>query len=484
MPDPTPVETETPVAEPDDRPAALPVAAAQAHTQPAALPDPTAPWLTRLRAAAVTAALAASGLPGPVQTRLAVAAYDSPEQLDAAIQAARDELAQLAAENVIHIGDAPPRGRVSAMRTGLEQIEQAVDWNFGVRSAPVPEPALRSLRTVYHALTGDYDFYGRFEPDRVHLEGATTTTLANLAANALNKVIVQQFSALTFWRWYEQIAYPTPNDGSVQDMQWTVIGGIGDLPQVLEKASYEELDVADVAESDSFVKHGGYVPITLELIRNSDIQRIQAIPRALALAAVRTRSASVAAIFTANGGTGPTLTQDDTPLFDEAHNNLATTALGTSAAAWRAARAECFKQPELNSGKQLGLFPRYWLGPADLYDQALALFGYGDGVPTTYAPEAQDRGVHDPRPVPLAVPDFTDPADWAYIVDPQVFPVIHISYAQAPGGGVHPAPELFTVASPTAGLMFTNDVLPIKVRDWFAVGVNGYRGIGKRNVAG
>src|SRR5690606_41770743 len=101
----------------------------------------------------------------------------------------------------------------------------------------------------------------------------------------MNRVIVQQFSALTFWRWYEQIAYPTPNDGSVQDMQWTVIGGIGDLPQVLEKASYEELDVADVAETDSFVKHGGYVPITLELIRDSDIQRIQAIPRAPALAA-------------------------------------------------------------------------------------------------------------------------------------------------------------------------------------------------------
>ena len=34
-----------------------------------------------------------------------------------------------------------------------------------------------------------------------------------------------------------------------------------------------------------------------------------------------------------------------------------------------------------------------------------------------------------------------------------------------------------------AGSMFSNDALPIKVRDWFAVGVNGYRGIGKRNVA-
>jgi hypothetical protein len=441
-------------------------------------------WVEAARAQATAAALAASGLPEVVRRRLAARAYESPQALETAIDEAREELAQLSAASIIHIGGQPPRGRMGAMSTGLEQMGAALDWLFGVRAAPPPEPALRSVRAVYHALTGDYDFYGRFEAERVALEGATTSSLANLAANAMNKVIVQQFSALTFWRWYEQIAYPTPNDGSVQEMQWTVLGGIANLPTVPEKGAYDELDVSDTGETDAFVKYGGYVPITLELIRNSDIQRLQAIPRALALAAVRTRSAKVAAIFTANSGAGPALSQDGKALFHADHGNLATTAFGTTASAWRAARAECFKQTELGSGARLGLYPKYWLGPVDLYDQALVNFGYGEGQPTAYTPEAQARNVHDPRPLPLAVPDFTDTTDWAYMVDPLVFPVIHISYAQAPGGGTHPAPELFTVASPTAGLMFSNDVLPIKVRDWFAVGVNGYRGIGKRNVAG
>ena len=36
--------------------------------------------------------------------------------------------------------------------------------------------------------------------------------------------------------------------------------------------------------------------------------------------------------------------------------------------------------------------------------------------------------------------------------------------------------------SETAGLMFTNDSMPVKVRDEFAAGVNGGTGIGKRNV--
>ena len=74
--------------------------------------------------------------------------------------------------------------------------------------------------------------------------------------------------------------------------------------------------------------------------------------------------------------------------------------------------------------------------------------GYGEGMPTTYVPEAQDRGIEDPRPVPLVVPDWTDAADWAYIVDPMIYPVIQISYAQAPGGGSHPAPELYSVTDP------------------------------------
>jgi hypothetical protein len=110
--------------------------------------------------------------------------------------------------------------------------------------------------------------------------------------------------------------------------------------------------------------------------------------------------------------------------------------------------------------------------------------GCGEGQPTSYVPEARDRGVYDPRPIPIVVPEWTDATDWAYIVDPAVFPVIHMSYSQAPGGGGHPAPELFSVTSETSGLMFTNDVLPIKVRDEFAVGVSGYLGVGKRNVAG
>jgi hypothetical protein len=44
-------------------------------------------------------------------------------------------------------------------------------------------------------------------------------------------------------------------------------------------------------------------------------------------------------------------------------------------------------------------------------------------------------------------------------------------------------PEIFSVASPTAGLMFTNDTMPVKVRYFFATGPMDYRGLYKENVA-
>ena len=116
---------------------------------------------TTWREQATEATLAASGLPEPVQRRLAAARYETPEALRAAIEGARDEVAQLAAAQVIQIGSVPPRGRIGGMTTGLDHMARAMDWLFGVRDTPAPEPALRSVRALYQTLTGDYDFYER-----------------------------------------------------------------------------------------------------------------------------------------------------------------------------------------------------------------------------------------------------------------------------------------------------------------------------------
>jgi len=462
-------------------------------TNPPAVSVPTAPdpdiYLRVLAQATLDATLHAANLPAPADAAVRAQFANRtplPGDITDAITQQRQLIAALQPAVTGH--DHPLDGRISGMTTPLDQAHQIAHYLFGVQAAPLPEPAMRSPRAFYRAFTGDLEFHGRVNPQHVQFANATTTTLADLAVNAVNKVFMETWEALPAYRWFEPLTTVMPNDGSVNAMAWITFGGIGNLPVVAEGAAYTEVTVADARENDNFTKYGAYLGITEELWRNDDLQRLQMIPRQLAVSALRTRSAKLAAIFTTASGTGPTLDDDGVVLFHTAtHGNLATTAYSTSA--WKAARLECFKQTELGSSKRMGIWPRFCLVPGDIYDDALVSFGYGagpGGYPGTANndtnPYAQDRP-GDPRPRVIAVPDWTDTNDWAYLVDPAEYPVLVMSYAQAPGGRTHPMPEIFSVTSPLAGLVFTNDTLPVKVRDWYAYGVTGYRGIGKRNVS-
>ena len=62
---------------------------------------------------------------------------------------------------------------------------------------------------------------------------------------------------------------------------------------------------------------------------------------------------------------------------------------------------------------------------------------------------------------------WTDTNDWAAVADPSLYPTIGIGYRYGR------TPEIFSVASENTGLMFTNDVMPVKVRWFYAVGADG-----------
>lgn len=464
-----------------------------APTAPAAAP-PAAPenalieYQRRYADATLDLSLQNSGLPVASQDLVrAQLAGTTPtvDAIDAAITTQRDLIAKLAQETAIFgFGNPLDRGKHRIqLTTPLEEAQEIVDWIFGVTGAKTPEPSMRNSAQVYYALTGDRAWQNKFFRENVMFANANTTTLADLATNAMNKIILEMWTGLGAYRWFEPLVTVSPHDGTLNDMAWISFGGIGDLPVVSEGAAYTEATVADSKQTDGFVKYGQYVGITEEMMRKSQLARIQAVPRALAISAIRTRSAKIAAIFTTASGTGPTLDDDSTVLFHSNHgSNVQTTAFSISA--WKAARLECYKMTEAGSSKRLGFWPKYCLVPGDLYDDALVAFGYGSG-PGGY-PGTGNNDVNpysgDARPIPVSVPDWTDTNNWAYMVDPMLQPILMMSYAQAPGGGRHPEPELFSVANETAGLLFTNDTLPVKIRDWFAYGVATWRGIGKRNV--
>ncbi len=250
--------------------------------------------------------------------------------------------------NILAKREAPIQGVGQSVHLGprlsvtdpLPVMQNAWDWIFGAPDATTPPPELRRTDYLYRLLSGDLNWTGVFD-EREALAAANATTMAGMVVNAMNKVIVPLYDRLAVYRWFEQIVTVQPTDGSLHDMAWLQFGGIGDLPVVADGAAYSELSVDDSKESDAFTKYGGYVGITEKVLRNSDVAKIQAIPRALVVAAVQTRSAKIAAIFTTASGTGPTLDQDSTVLFHANHGNLATTAF--SFAAWKAARIECAK---------------------------------------------------------------------------------------------------------------------------------------------
>lgn len=70
-------------------------------------------WLDSLQRSSVAVALAQSGLPAATQTRLAAGRYDGPQQLEAAIEAARTEVAAVLENRVVQIGPHAPASRIT-----------------------------------------------------------------------------------------------------------------------------------------------------------------------------------------------------------------------------------------------------------------------------------------------------------------------------------------------------------------------------------
>jgi hypothetical protein len=210
---------------------------------------------------------------------------------------------------------------------------------------------------------------------------------------------------------------------------------------------------------------------------------VRAAPRALAQAAYLTLSKSVSYIFTQSSGAGPTLS-DSLALFHSSHGNLGSAALSFST--YVAARTAMRKMTEVNSAERLGALtaPRYLLVPPDLEITALQIIASEGqpGVATNDVNPLADANDQSGRLAlarerVIVVDLWTDTNDWAAVADPRLYPTIGIGYRYGR------TPEIFSVASPTAGLMFTNDTMPVKARFFFAVGPIDWKGLYKSNVA-
>lgn len=430
--------------------------------------------------------LAASKLPDVVQARIRKQftgrAFKAAE-LTEAISEAKDELATVTAGQIIN-----GPSRIGGMVTSDDQIRAAVDDMFNVKrdeSYAKAKPArLSGIRELYLMLTGDYDFHGGYYGERMQL--ATTADFAGLVKNALNKAVVAQWEALgrEGYNWWESIV-DIQHFNTLNQITGILVGTVGLLPTVEEQAEYTELAVGDSPEVAAFVKKGGYVPLTLELIDRDETAKLKIYPRELASAALRTLSARIADVFTSASGAGPTMA-DTGALFNNTavttlggHANLLTTAL--SATEWDVVGAAVYNQPMLikqaagyyGTGPKMAVEPRFALVPRAMRKLARETFLTNWDVAANVHSENLLKG----EVVPLIVPEFTDANNWAAVCDPKIAPGIVV------GERFGIKPEIYIAGRETDAAVFMNDEHRIKVRMFNAILVQDFRPLHKSNVA-
>ena len=430
--------------------------------------------------------LAASGLPWPaadfVRREFQGRAFE-PGELNASIEATRKLISALTGPVAV----TGPR-RVSEVFNEADQLQAAVDDLLGAPrdtdKTHLKVHRLSGIREAYHLLTGDFDFHGGFYPERARL--ATTSDFTGLVKNALNKIVANQWEILgrAGYDWWTKIT-TAEHFNSLQSITGTLVGTVGTLPAVAEGAEYTELVIGDSPETATFTKYGGYIPLTLELIDRDETRKLAAYPRELAKAGLRKISALVAAIFTDNSGTGPTLA-DGGALFNATavttaggHANLLTTAL--SASQWDVVMTAVFNQPMLiknatgyyGSGPKLAVNPRFCLVPRALELTAKKILYPTWAYEQNYHYENQQQGASGDV---VVVPEWSDANDWAAVVDPAIVPGIFV------GERFGIMPEVFIAGDELSPAVFTNDEHRLKVRHFLAVWVNDFRPLHKSNV--
>jgi len=407
----------------------------------------------------------------------------SMEEVNVAIDEQRQLLSALTASESVRMF-----GRIDAMFNEADRLQVAVDDLFGVPRAAslagATVPKLSGIRELYLSLTGDLELHGGYDAERVQL--ATTADFTGLVKNALNKLVANTWDELgrAGYDWWKYISVQE-HFSTLHPITGTLVGTVGALPAVAEGGTYTELAVGDSPETANFIKYGGYIPLTLELIDRDETRKLRAYTRELASAGMRNISSLVSAIFTSNAGIGPTMA-DGGALFNATavttaggHANLSTTAL--SSTSWDAISANVYKQPMLiknaagiyGTGPQLAVNPKFLLVPRPLQKTAREICEGNFVRESGYVYDNVLKG----SAVPVTVPDWTDTNNWAAACDPLIAPAVFI------GERFGLMPEIFVAGSEHSPAVFTNDEHRLKVRHFLAVWVNDYRPLYKCNVA-
>ncbi len=333
---------------------------------------------------------------------------------------------------------------------------------------------VQSLRECYIEITGDRRVTGQVrdcdmgrmaESLGVMRESVSSSTWSDALGDSITRRMQAVYTGLTNLDAWRRVA----SSGPVTDFRTQErirIGGYGNLPAVAQGAAYQSLtSPGDDKATFAVTKRGGTEDVTLEAIKNDDVQALRRIPTELALAAKNTLYEFVFDFFRVNS-----VIYDTKALYHADHSNLFTGAL--TAEEFAAHRLAMLKQTRAGSAKRLATGPSAILVPFELQEKAYDLFVRGQNLDKTF--------VQTINPEVIPVSYWTDGNDWCTVADPMVLPVLEIGFLDG-----REDPELFVQDQPNGGSMFSNDKLTYKIRHIYGgtVLVDGEKGTTKAVVA-
>lgn len=389
---------------------------------------------------------------------------------------------------------------VSATDNQTSKVDQVMESlaDFFKDKKSVPEDRvgkvakIRSFREFYVSITGDTRFEGRYQPSgaladvwetttfsealpgAANVVGGGTITMSGLLGTSMNRALFNFYQAQP--KWWKPVVTPT-DLADMKQQDRIRLHNFGSLTErTVDGAEYTELAWNETAESYTPTEYGNLVPVGRRAIINDDLRGIQNIPKLLAQSAILTLNEYVSNLFTQNSGSGPTLS-DGVQVFNAASHQGNKVSTSLSRKNLIDLRKVTMKMNN-DAGKRLGLMPRYLLVPVDLEDTAFELIksekvpGSANNEPNILADPEEGMRAR------IVVPNWTDVNNWYIMADPEALTSIEMGFLFG-----KEEPDLLQQDAPTAGMVWTNDVISFKVRQDFGGDWLDYRGAAAAIVA-
>ena len=403
--------------------------------------------------------VAASKLPDAAKEKLreqfgAMANFKE-AQVDEAIKAEGEYLAKFTESGKVNgMGE----GRTEYGEDRADKVNTMLDNFF----RPKAGERLMSFKECYVDITGDSRVTGMLrDTDNARFRESLSDAgnLDVLLGDSIHRAMIADYREIGQYDVFRPLISTVPL-ADFRTNHRTRLGGYGDLPTVAKMANYLALtSPADEEATYAPSKKGGLETIGLEDIRNDDVGLIRRIPLQFSRVAKRTLSKFVLDFIRTN----PVI-YDTTNLFTVGHGNLGSAALSATSLAAR--RLAMVQQTELGSGEQIGIGPKFLMGPAALEQQMYDLFARDTNNDETF--------IQKLALTILPVWYWTDANDWALAADPMDIPGIEIGFLDG-----QEEPEIFVQDSPTNGSMFNNDSLTWKIRHIYGGAVVDFRAFDK-----